>query len=266
MTKIWVISDFQADINGIGGFFRPEHLPDADVLVVAGDFAPPLHNSIMALAKISFLMPVVYVPGNRDFYGRNIQDELALARKACTSPQGKGIHLLYNDAVVIGDTRFIGSTLWTDMKLEGGVTERGIEFLSDFAYIQTNGRPFTPSDYVTEHRLAVDFIEEELQEPFEGATVVVSHHSPHPNSITERHAANVAGVNAFFHSDLRHLLEGPAAPDMWVHGATHQSVDYVVGSTRVVSNPLGYLDRNENPSFDEQMVVDLAAMAHGIRR
>ena len=31
-------------------------------------------------------------------------------------------------------------------------------------------------------------------------------------------------------------------PDLWVHGHTHDSFDYVLGWTQVVVNPYGYQD------------------------
>jgi hypothetical protein len=42
-------------------------------------------------------------------------------------------------------------------------------------------------------------------------------------------------------------------PALWVHGHTHDSYDYWVGSTRVVCNPRGYDD--ENIAFDPVLVV-----------
>jgi hypothetical protein len=262
VAKIWVISDFQGDINGAEGFFNPDDVPDADVLVVAGDFHPPLHKSILALSKISFRMPVVYVPGNRDYYSHHIRGsttieaELERARQAARMPQGKGIYVLDDETVVVAGTRFVGATLWTDMEFDGGPEPEALRKMNDFWSITTDAGVFTPDEYRRRHLVSRSFIEETLATPFAGPTVVVSHHSPHANSVGERFAANSHGANALFHSDLSEILEGPNAPDMWVHGATHVSADYSVGSTRVLCNPLGYGRGMENPNFAPDLVVD----------
>lgn len=276
MTRLWVVSDVQADFNQGYGRFAPHELPDADVLVVAGDFHPPLRISVAALTKISLHIPVVYVPGNRDYYDTRhvMQDELILARRTAASIKGKGLHILSDGVVEIAGTRFIGSTLWTDLALDGGPDETGFSYVSDFEAIRTQlpesaPRNLRPSDYVNMHRKSRSFIERTLAEPHDGPTVVVSHHSPHPNSIGEKYEANSHGANALFHSDLSEILEGPDAPDMWIHGATHQKADYTVGKTRVLSNPHGYLEQNgrlENPDFDPAMVVEPNGPAYTFSR
>jgi predicted phosphodiesterase len=263
VAKLWVISDFQGDINGAEGFFNPEYIPDADVLVVAGDFCPPLCRSVLALSKISFRMPVIYVPGNRDYYTRNtIEAELELARAAARAPQGKGLHVLDGDVVEVAGTRFVGATLWTDLAFDGGPKDKALSRLNDFLNITTDDGPFTPAEYRRRHVASRRVIEDVIAVPFNGPTVVVSHHSPHANSVGERYAGNVDGVNALFHSDLSEILEGSNAPDVWVHGATHVGVDYRVGRTRVLSNPLGYGRGAENPGFLPDLVVDPREVAY----
>ncbi|NTF17421.1 hypothetical protein G6L37_03215 [Agrobacterium rubi] len=256
------MSDFQGDANGASGFFKPDFIPEADVLVIAGDFCPPLHRSISSLSKISFLMPVVYVPGNRDFYTRStMEDELELARQFARAPQGKGIHILDDQSVVVAGTRFIGATLWTDLEFDGGLSNAALG-MSDFSEITTGSGTFSPSEFRRRHKASRAFIEDTLAMPFDGPSVVVSHHSPHPNSVGARFADNRNGANALFHSDLSEILEGPSAPDMWVHGATHVSADYVVGQTRILNNPLGYGRGSENEDFIPDLVVELSAPSY----
>jgi hypothetical protein len=215
--------------------------------------------SVMALSKISFRMPVIYVPGNRDFYTTDmttIEAELEYARRVARAPQGKGIHVLSDEAVVVAGTRFIGATLWTDLTFDGGASPEALRRMNDFWCIKTDAGPFSPDEYRRRHKASRDFIEDTLAVPFDGPTVVVSHHTPHANSVGERFASNNGGGNALFHTDLSEILEGPHAPDMWVHGATHVPVDYRVGATRVLCNPLGYGLGMENPDFVPDLVVD----------
>jgi hypothetical protein len=58
--------------------------------------------------------PVIYVPGNHEFYHRDIAliDELKIQ-----APDH--IHVLNNDQVIIDGVRFLGCILWTDFALFG---------------------------------------------------------------------------------------------------------------------------------------------------
>ena len=110
---------------------------------------------------------------------------------------------------------------------------------------------WTPAHALALHRRSRKWLETELPRPFDGPTVVVTHHAPHPRSIAERFKASP--VNGAFVSDLTSLLEN--GPTLWVHGHTHDSFDYRVGRTRVVCNPKGY--ETENPRFDPSLVVEV---------
>jgi predicted phosphodiesterase len=99
--------------------------------------------------------------------------------------------------------------------------------------------------------------------PFEGRTVVVTHHGPHLNSVHPRYLGEL--LNAAFVSDLSPLVE---QADLWIHGHVHDSSDYHVGKCRVLTNPRGYARNRrtaespeelewENPTFDAQLVVDV---------
>ena len=108
-------------------------------------------------------------------------------------------------------------------------------------------------------------MENELAQPFDGKTIVVTHHAPHPLSIHPRFAGNP--VNPGFVSDLGPLLD---RADLWLHGHTHDGFDYWVGRCRVLANPAGYiLNRKtansereftfENGKFDPAFVIEIDA-------
>lgn len=48
-------------------------------------------------------------------------------------------------------------------------------------------------------------------------------------------------------------------PDLWIHGHVHNSNDYMVGTTRVISNPRGKLisGEYENKSFNHSLSLDI---------
>jgi hypothetical protein len=51
------------------------------------------------------------------------------------------------------------------------------------------------------------------------------------------------------------LVEKSRVP-LWIHGHTHYNVDYVIGSTRVLTNQRGYPDQFCK-GFDPSLVVEV---------
>jgi predicted phosphodiesterase len=230
----------------------------ADVVVLAGDISVGAHGVEWARRQFSGT-PIVYVPGNHEFYGARLPDALDDLR---AQAQRLDVHLLDGDECILGGARFLGTTLWTDYALYGSAPadlDRAMMDaageMNDFRMIQwTEGRPFKPSLVREMHFARAQWLAQRLAEPFAGPTVVVTHHLPHRQSIHPKYEGT--RLNPCFASDLDHLVRAPVA--LWAHGHTHESIDYVVNGTRVVCNPRGYLPGEPNPSFDPLGTVELA--------
>lgn len=233
---------------------------DADVVVLAGDIARPEQ----AVAWASQLRkPVLYVPGNHEYYGGSIDGAAAQLEHLCA---GTGIRVLNNRAQLIGNVRFLGSTLWTDFMLFGdgerrqAAMDEGSRFMRDFSRIrleEASQALFTPLDSASLFQRHAAWLADELAKPHDGPTVVITHHAPSPASIHPRFAGSP--INACFVSDAQYLLDGSRA-QLWIHGHTHDSFDYVVKGTRVVCNPRGYARNavNENAAFDPDFMVQVS--------
>ena len=74
--------------------------------------------------------------------------------------------------------------------------------------------------------------------------VVVTHHAPTPLSIAECYKGDRL-MNGAFHSDLSEFIMDRPQIKLWTHGHMHNVSDYVVGETRVVCNPRGYVGHEE---------------------
>lgn len=242
--------------------------PSADVLVLAGDIGSGV-QTLELFASWPASQKIIYVAGNHEFYGHHIESmRRELKRVAARS----NIHYLDNESVEIDGVRFLGTTLWTDYKLRPELTreqqmdaaERGI---ADHRMIRAgkgSGRYFTAHDALNRHEDAQQWLKHELAKPWPGKTVVVSHHAPHPLSIHARYIDN--SINAGFISDLSEILLSTHAPDLWLHGHVHDGFDYIVGRTRVVANPAGYIRNRrtaesrtdfdfENEAFNPELVL-----------
>lgn len=231
---------------------------DADVVVLAGDIARPQQAIDWALA---FEQPVVYVPGNHEYYGGS----LAAVREALrTLAAGTHVHVLDEDEIELAGVRFVGATLWTDFELFEDAAQRdesiaaAVRLIADFSRITIDGAaPFTPEHSRTLCRRAARWLAQRLREARGRPTVVVTHHAPSARSVEPKFAGSP--LNAAFVSDLDALVAGSGA-GLWIHGHTHYPVDYAIGATRVFSNPRGYARDGvaENRAFDPYRIVEVA--------
>lgn len=272
--KIWMLSDLHIKQKDAISLVKPDSFPEADVCVIAGDVCDSMHLSVNWAGKVVRpVMPVVYVLGNHEFYDTSIEFGRKNARMIA---KAQDVTLLDDSSAVIGGVRFVGGTLWTDFELFA--TGEGVERkeqvalamhktkygLADFTNIYLQGaakngvipRFLRPKDTLDLHREARCFLERELAAPFDGPTVVVTHHAPHPLSVHPKYADDP--VTPAFVSDMSKLIER-TQPDLWIHGHVHQPFDYTVGRTRIACNPRGY--GLENPDFEFSKVVEIGMAA-----
>lgn len=270
-AKLLVVSDFHLPISGPLGFELTVP-PGIDAVVVAGDVTAPVAEAMRWLHEniASQGAPVVYVAGNHEHYGKNYDDSIEGGRRAQSAYPD--VRFLENGEFVLGTLRFLGCTLWTDFDLyERPEQARAAalvgmnDYRAIFARDPRSGdlARFTPERTQALHRESRAWLDGKLAEGFDGRTVVVTHHCPHPMSIHPMFGGNP--LNPAFTSDLSDLI-GRRRPELWVHGHTHAGFDYTVPgtSTRVVCNPRGYVvprthgqPETENPAFNPGLVIEV---------
>ena len=267
--KVCVLSDLHLEND------EPDTIAhaQADLVVLAGD----IHNHALGLQwaaqMFSAEVPVVYVPGNHEYYDGEFGALETAMRDAASAIDH--VHFLNNAAFVdpAGRWRVLGTTLWTDFALFGADPATREQSIAAAARVMLDfrgliqlawpdgpdavARDFTPADALALHAQALAWLQGELTQPFAGKTIVVTHHAPHRLSLAPRYASDL--VSAGFINDLDALVRAPVA--LWVHGHTHTCFDYTVNGTRVVCNPRGYRDRRtglpENPAFAWDKVVEI---------
>ena len=258
--KIRVLSDLHVDITA----WEPP-AADADVVVIAGDIL----NGTGGFNWVRKHFPhseIICVPGNHEFYGLGLDTAPIFLKQEASRV---GVTLLDCNEGVLGGVRFLGATLWTDFRLFAdraeGIDPREREeifertcveaerSISDFAYISAPSSYHVSHDTRTDRLTALDLIAlnqrdrawlaAALARPFDGKTVVVTHHAPGARSV-EGFAgwpgdprAGTGARAAAYASHLTELL-GPTV-DLWIHGHVHASLDYIERGTRVVCNSRG---------------------------
>jgi predicted phosphodiesterase len=252
--KIRIYSDLHLEFQD----WTPPPLA-ADVVVLAGDIH--VGTRAFAWARRHFKSePVVYVAGNHEYFGSDIPSMQQSMRSAA---RDFDIHFLERESIVIDGVRFLGTTLWTDFALYGAEPQQvadamdyALHAMYDYKSIKRSPLENLQPEHTRQmHIEQSGWLKMELDAPFAGSTVVVTHHLPHLNSVHPIYEGERS--NPAFASDLSALFSDRV--NLWVHGHTHESMNYRVGRTRVVCNPRGYLPRLPNLNFVPDLAADVVA-------
>ena len=103
---------------------------------------------------------------------------------------------------------------------------------------------FSPEKSVVEHKETLRLLKEALDSRPTKKWVVVGHHAPSKISTKPQYERDVV-VNGAYSSDLSEFILDHPQIKLWTHGHTHHEFDYMIGSTRIVANPRGYINYEE---------------------
>lgn len=259
--KINIISDLHLEFSN----YYHKVPADTKVCVIAGDAGVGLAGVEWAKwVNDNTDIAVIYIAGNHEFYRSHIMSETYdKLRDRANELNGKnngGFYFLQNETVEINGVRFIGATLWTDYKFVGNQAASMAKskfYMNDYRTIYRDQQNLiTSDDILEEFNKSYNYIDQVLSDEFNGPTVVITHHGVSEQSIHP--AYKNKGGNEYFVSDLTDMIYN-YQPELWIHGHTHANVDYMIGKTRVITNPRGYVVRNniENPFFQPDLVVDV---------
>lgn len=231
-----------------------------DVVILAGDISGGA-QAVEWAANAFTDIAVLYVLGNHEAYGKNLEDVQHEIEAACMGVPN--IHFLNCGEYIHDGVRFIGATLWTDFKLFGDDTRADAmheaeSVMTDYKRIRLakkGYRKLRAADTAHLHAGHKSWIKKKLAELFAGSTVVITHMAPSLQSVPEHYRTDLS--SASFASQMDDLV---SQADLWVHGHMHETLDYRVGKCRVVCNPCGYINRDggaENAQFDPGFIVQL---------
>ncbi len=253
--RFWIMSDLHFEFHPDGGRGFLRSLPDVehDFAIIAGDLcgSPDSIEASLRLVARRF-ESVIYVLGNHECYGGTIAQAAAAAEQACERIEDGEIghvSLLQTGSRLrvgsLGDDgiRVRGGTLWFPYRKNEPL---GCEHhMTDFRVIRG-----LRDDVDKENRECVRYLEDDVAPGY----VVVTHHLPGSSSVHPKYHGDP--LNQFFMGGAEHVI-ARNRPALWVHGHTHESVDYRIGDTRVVCNPYGYHGREVNPKFNPALVVEV---------
>lgn len=260
--RLWIMNDLHLETTRGWDLPMGEARPDFDVMIVAGDLVTRMERGVAWLLERVPDRQVIYVAGNHEPYGQDIDRDLEKARAAAA---GTTVHVLQNDSITIGGITFLGATLWTDFDLFGdqeyAMMAAG-ETMNDYRKIRTAnyGLRLRPKDTLKRHMELRDFIARELRQVGR-RHVVVTHMGPVVEAARRGFERDIS--SAAYTSDLSALI-AECGPELWVYGHTHESRDFTVGParTRIVTNAKGYGPWNsgkswDNANFDPNFIIEI---------
>lgn len=246
--KIGIVSDLHTEhwdkqaFNIIGGKVR-DRLKDADLILLAGDIGSS-SKAIMAARQL-FRQPVCMIAGNHEFYGYTVDETLLYMTE--TAQTSRNVNFLNRTAYI--STKFgvpirvLGATFWTDYDLFGNPPQsmlqaaRFPDFQSIYKGEKTKVDFINMDDVLSLHKVDKAWLFDELAKPFDGVTVVMTHHAPVSFAIHPRYENDV--WNPCFASRFENQLVRDDV-NLVVWGHTHHAVDRTIDKTRFVSNQVGY--------------------------
>lgn len=247
--RIQVLADLHTEFTP----YEIELAEDIDILVIAGDYT--VADSLEKLGALAQTTekPIVFVAGNHEYYG-GIFDRVNKELGRISSSHSN-LHFLNNECYQYESVQFIGTTLWSDFDLAPNLDEfvriAGL-VINDFDCIATSSTAtFSPYDCMKLNDKSRSFLKDKTSVSSCDKRVIVTHFGPSPKSIHPRFETNVA--NPYFCCNCEELM-GPSIP-LWIHGHTHESINYEHKKTRVIANPRGYY--GENRKFKGKLVVEI---------
>lgn len=268
--KIAVCSDLHLEFGPIS----LENIDNAEVLILSGDIcvakdlgendsynikgendkSNQIHKFFQECC--ARFPSVIYIAGNHEHYHGDFIKSIGSIRDRLGYLVN--LHVLDKESVLINNVLFIGGTLWTDMNKEDGITLMHMkDMMNDFRCVTNGAREtyyrnsagnsyvrtarFTPDDAVEDHKKMLEYIKIMVEGKHDQKIVVVGHHAPSKLSTHPRYAKEEI-MNGGYSSDLSEFILDHPQIKLWTHGHTHEDFDYLIGSTRIVCNPRGYIN------------------------
>ena len=276
--KIKLVSDLHLEFSDVD-ITNDEN---CDVLILSGDIlvAQDLHdhpqdsaNPLVPLGRrqesaqrfrdflqrVSLEFPhVIYVAGNHEFYHGKFVASLKDLRDECA--KYPNIYFMEDETRVIDDVVFVGATLWTDMNRGDPHTLYTVaNIMNDYRIIRHDGHGYTrlrPAHTAGRHRISLEYIKTALEQNVDKKCVVVTHMAPSFQSISEQYRAE-GTTNGAYASDLSEFILDHRQIKLWTHGHVHSVNDYMIGTTRVVSNPRGYEGYEPDTGWNPRIVIEV---------
>jgi Icc-related predicted phosphoesterase len=208
---------------------------------------------------------IVYVMGNHEFYHGDFAKTQDLIQTTLDRLEITNIHLLEKSTWQHDDWLFIGGTLWTDFNQDDPLTLwHARQNMTDFGVTKNSASTFykfIPEHALADHRQMKEYINHVIDNrrnlgDYSTRVIVVGHHSPSRLSTHPRYQSDER-MNGCYSSRMEEFIMDHPEIRLWTHGHTHEDFDYMIGTTRVVCNPRGYMGYEVRAGFWQPKLIEI---------
>ena len=216
--KIQIASDLHLEMRKghfpeIQDFYPVE---DRDLLVLAGDIGSYV-NAWGFIEEELMRSPVIYVPGNHDYYSLQTREhtDAVWKRKA---KQYRDLHYLVAEAITIGGVRFWGAPWYSDLfsRRAPGYLRLIADSINDFDPKFDDFGRWTVHRHLEEHARQTGHLREQAGQ----VDVVITHWPPTRDAIAPRFEGDA--LNGYFVNDNEGLVHTIGA-QVWISGLSAPS-------------------------------------------
>ena len=233
---------------------------NSDYLLVCGDICTNICRPTNNIPKLFFneatkhYKKVFVVLGNHDYWMPDgVIDETTPSFYTIPDYLKKNygndkVVFLENDGVEVDGVYLYGCTMWTDVPPyeQHMVGQR----MNDYRFMFKDvGEYVNVQDTVSINHSSFEQLKKFVESHKDDKLVVMTHHAPSFMSCNKKYQGdylNVAYANRFENFIINNNIK------VWCHGHMHDSSDYVIGDTRVLCNPCGYLFDDRYHSWSGQ--------------
>lgn len=272
MSKFRILSDLHLEFydcwkipsgrNDIGPrFFFDEETLEKDFndecLILAGDIVTfgtkERFRAFFDLISEKF-KKVVIIAGNHEWYKSDFIELQSL--KQFYELNWYNFKFLENESTEFEGIPIHGCTLWADYRGGNPSSMFHVGGFPDFMHIKDKGRHISPQWQRDRYEESFAFLNSAIENQ-ERSGIIVTHHAPSHRAVAPQFKGSI--YNDFFLNDLDNWIEENTDKiKLWVNGHIHNSTDFLIGDTRIISNPFGYDRGQENfYGFSKNKTIDI---------
>jgi predicted phosphodiesterase len=254
--KIQYVSDIHTELRKWNNIPIIPPIEDGCCLVLGGDIGNPFSLEYERfLSKHCMLYEWIFViAGNHEYYSSKKQYTIREVDQRLEDVCSRYPNVIYMNKkkVVIGNTAFLGCTLWSFVTKEtetlmndylniyvdttrraGMFSIPSVTEISKKKYIRENKRLLTFQDVNLLHNDMTKWLYDSIKETQEYNIVILTHHAP--TQQMDREIPNIA-----YSSNCEYMFGGKVSH--WISGHTHLTKSIMIDGTLCLSNCCGYPD------------------------
>nr|QBK91623.1 MAG: calcineurin-like phosphoesterase [Pithovirus LCPAC302] len=251
--KLQFVSDIHLELRSYIPVIEPVE-PGNTYLALCGDIGNPCfknYKDFLSHHSKTF-EHILIISGNHEYYSdsNTMSDMENKIRSICDL--FKNVTYLNTDKIIIGRTKFIGCTLWSDTS---NICEKAKGAMNDYKYIYVKHgkfkktRKIKPLEISKIHRYMRFWIEKEIKLDNRYDDIIVLTH--HPPSFSMLDINDV--YSPCYGSNCEYLLKEPVK--YWISGHTHSCKSVEINDINLLSNCMGY-PRQNIKGFNENKYID----------